>query len=540
MLIEFVAEIHREKPRIWRRFRIDDKMTVQDLIDTLMVLFRMNGTATNILTYQPLDDEKKRALIPNEYKEYDFWGSLNTTKMPFVRKYPDYFSYLEKITPRNLEDPAPGATNTFASKALKATSKAPRYNYTMIALEALKFDVKDKLTFFYDQDSFWHIKLKVEKILDEEKPLAFPELIRGRGFGIMEWVPSEDMANYKFLVDDDSPLDIDDFNRNLKDVLSESVDYASAYMTFYTYDTEVKLSNLLMDDDSRDDLSLEDDMLYNDLFYSFYELTRSNEIPIGYKVDCLRKAGLLYPFDADIKSEIIRLNTNKRQVFALLEELLIHEHKIWVDNGRMKAGVIESRPYHRLRFNTALGYYDARIYNKAQKHFQSYLEGNPNDDAGARYVLMSIYIKTTQIEQAFALVEKFSDTLMHDSFLKLQYLFVCILADDYAKAKKILPSVQEDYPILYKYTQINLNRSKDSLLDSLLFNHFFLAKLAQDEESSPGPNWIEARSQEEFAEILTEISSVLFDNDYVWEYLGDLYQDIGYEEPLDEELELLF
>lgn len=72
-------------------------------------------------------------------------------------------------------------------------------------------------------------------------------------------------------------------------------------------------------------------------------------------------------------------------------------------------GIIETRPYMRVKFAYALHLFEQSKWNEAIKVFEELLKLNPNDNQGARYLLLTCYLQANRLKEAAELLETYDE-----------------------------------------------------------------------------------------------------------------------------------
>ena len=138
-IYEFTVYLDGFTPRISRRFQINWNYSVQEFIDTLMILYEMDNSHLSTLYFE----------------HYTFNSDITKTLLNYYDELmePDHKEYDVDLT-----------------------------------LNELNLYVGCKMKYYYDFINDWILKIKLEKILyvSDVKSPDIPYVIRERGFGIIE------------------------------------------------------------------------------------------------------------------------------------------------------------------------------------------------------------------------------------------------------------------------------------------------------------------------------------------------------------------
>lgn len=108
-------------------------------------------------------------------------------------------------------------------------------------------------------------------------------------------------------------------------------------------------------------------------------------------------------------------------------------------------GHVESRPYMRARFELALTLHGAGKFEEACVEFEALLELNPQDNQGARYYLLGLYL-AQDLHAADRLLESYPDD-SSPAFLWGR-VFRALIAGDRTRAKEQMPEAFESNPFV--------------------------------------------------------------------------------------------
>ncbi|MDD7305164.1 MAG: hypothetical protein PUG67_01100 [Peptoniphilaceae bacterium] len=175
--ITIVADLVYFRPRIWRRFEISDQNNLQELMDLIMILFKMTSLHLYNLEIPVAQNEFAR-------NNRDENGKL-TKRMP---RFP--FQRAETVEPdRSISKLdygvfSPGFFDDESNKSSHIYDKIKALD----KIESLNLYKGDKMFFYYDYGDDWQIKLVVEKVEDDNNTenMLVPKLLKGKGYGIIE------------------------------------------------------------------------------------------------------------------------------------------------------------------------------------------------------------------------------------------------------------------------------------------------------------------------------------------------------------------
>jgi len=122
---------------------------------------------------------------------------------------------------------------------------------------------------------------------------------------------------------------------------------------------------------------------------------------------CVDALGLLAQFGSKSREELIE---NLRQAVKTGEQEL-GEQCFQEDRGHFW-GLLETRPYMRVRALLAEVLADAGRFGEAIAEYEAMLELNPADNQGLRYHLLGCYLAADRVEQGGQLLEKHEDDPM--------------------------------------------------------------------------------------------------------------------------------
>lgn len=157
----------------------------------------------------------------------------------------------------------------------------------------------------------------------------------------------------------------------------------------------------------------------------------------------IKKALELEPDNIDAISAAVDLEDEPMEYFRKLKEALERSDKIMEQQGFMGEdyignfwGVLETRPYMRLRMKYVDFLIDAGMYGAAAAEGEEMLRLSENDNLGVRYRLMHIYALLEQEEKALELHKKYDSNEETQMLLPLSMLY--FMKMDIEKAKEYL------------------------------------------------------------------------------------------------------
>lgn len=162
-IYQFHAQLEGFKPKMWRRFLVNDDITVAQLGYIVLCIFRMEG--------RHLFELKKPEIKP--YKRNGIVHGINKAR-PEI-----YYN----VTPPD-EDLFNSLEAFFGNSDFENLDAKEELMSNAVSLEE-----KDNILILsYDFGDDWNIKIKLEKILDESevKEEQIPCVLRGKGYGIIE------------------------------------------------------------------------------------------------------------------------------------------------------------------------------------------------------------------------------------------------------------------------------------------------------------------------------------------------------------------
>lgn len=248
-IYQFVTELMEFKPRVWRRIQISSKLTIEDLMDVMMVIYECKVNHLYELTLPKGENDYNRKKRENpdldiELIRNDFVYPYKTSISKFDiseddREYmsimeeeylAERISFQEYLKNKNQDkdlmdaalkadfdekiidfDTAKKMIENDKSRLLdiekEANNNRPKYSYKDAAdlIESLDLEVDDKLYFTYDLGDNWEFQLRLEKILDPKDVNTphIPRVVTGKCFGILEDIGGVD-AMKEFIEADNS------------------------------------------------------------------------------------------------------------------------------------------------------------------------------------------------------------------------------------------------------------------------------------------------------------------------------------------------
>ncbi|WP_274364191.1 tetratricopeptide repeat protein [Paenibacillus thermotolerans] len=133
------------------------------------------------------------------------------------------------------------------------------------------------------------------------------------------------------------------------------------------------------------------------------------------KVRLAREALHLYPNSPDAYLLLAEEATSGEEVLQYLQKgLAAGENDLgeafFKENEGYFWGLIETRPYMRVKYNYAETCWQMGNSGEARKHLEHILKLNPMDNMGARYLLAAVYLYEDELEQAERLLEQFDES----------------------------------------------------------------------------------------------------------------------------------
>lgn len=182
----------------------------------------------------------------------------------------------------------------------------------------------------------------------------------------------------------------------------------------------------------------------------YYEIALESD-DYAYCKKMLKKAIKLNPEHIDAQVELasyIEDNVKRMNEYRKLEKMaldILEKNDITIDSHKGSFyGVLETRPYIRLKYRIMLDYKDLRCYTLAIKEGEEIIQLNENDNLGARYELMALYAMLEQKEKAEELYERYEEDSvpMHLYLAALYFKFQDIkkCKEHFMRVKKLVPN----------------------------------------------------------------------------------------------------
>ncbi|MEB1805895.1 MAG: SEC-C domain-containing protein [Bacillaceae bacterium] len=167
-----------------------------------------------------------------------------------------------------------------------------------------------------------------------------------------------------------------------------------------------------------------------------------------------------------LAEKALELDPNNPDAYSLLanyeddpEELLLQGIKAgerslgeeyFKENKGHFWGLIETRPYMRVKFNYASYLQGEGRVEDAIIHYKELLELNPNDNQGVRFELFVAYAEEEMYEEAKRLLEQYEDTLSANRHFN-RLLIELLQNGPTEKAKELLNVAKEHNPYVINY-----------------------------------------------------------------------------------------
>lgn len=186
---QFYAELKDYKPKMWRRFLINENMTIAQLSFATLIIFRANGS--HLFNIEKPLKKSVAALYEMPSTNMD----ISDLDMNIIERY--------------------DATKVQIHNAVSLNDKD---NFLVVN---------------YDFGDSWRIKLKLEEIYGEDnlKNNDIPCVVSGKGYGIMEDCGGPDSLMHIAETHDLKSIDLTHFDKNeLNDMLLSNM---SSFQTLY-------------------------------------------------------------------------------------------------------------------------------------------------------------------------------------------------------------------------------------------------------------------------------------------------------------------
>jgi tetratricopeptide (TPR) repeat protein len=166
--------------------------------------------------------------------------------------------------------------------------------------------------------------------------------------------------------------------------------------------------------------------------------------------------------DALVERASLTTRTNKEMIEALEHAVAAGERSLGQAFIEAHTGsfwsLIETRPYMRARMDLA-NRLSERSPRKAIDHFEALLKLNPNDNQGARYMLLATYLRQRDLKGAASLFERYPDDI--DLSFKWGRVLERFLAGDMPGASTALLSARRANPFFEQYISMRLPVPKE-------------------------------------------------------------------------------
>lgn len=162
-----------------------------------------------------------------------------------------------------------------------------------------------------------------------------------------------------------------------------------------------------------------------------------------------------------LKIELSARNTI--DAFKQYEQAVSHGHKLMEKQGFLKDdvghfwGVVETRPYMRLRSSYADVLIECAMYKKAIAEYEDMIRLNENDNLGMRFTLMHLYAMLEMEDEALKLLEHYSEHDETQLVFPLSILY--FKKGDLESANKYLKRVMKVNKDTKKFIKAYLNDS---------------------------------------------------------------------------------
>lgn len=147
--------------------------------------------------------------------------------------------------------------------------------------------------------------------------------------------------------------------------------------------------------------------------------------------------GLIAEFEENIIKRLKKYNSIIEKATKILEEQKMFDK----ENIGCFWGIIETRPYMRIRYNRLLILKTLGRYTEVVKECEDLLKLCESDNLGVRYILLGIYCILEKFEDCQKLYDKYSDS---SAFMTFPMAIMCFKKGDYKKAKQYLKLTEEN------------------------------------------------------------------------------------------------
>lgn len=225
------------------------------------------------------------------------------------------------------------------------------------------------------------------------------------------------------------------------------------------------------------------------------------------KISLLEKAHQLDPSNLDITRDYILSTQAYHDAFRALAQIerdYLNKHRKTIREGYL---VLENRPYFRLKFALVLYYYEQKLYKEAIKHAKESLKLNSNDNLGARYVLMPIYVLKFDYQNAKKLYQADEYNQFDDQ------LTLCMLTATVLEGK-----IKEGKDLAKKLLEANQN-----IIEFFAGEKFYPYKV---EFNLPLKGHFKINSKESLALTFDQLLDLYIGSDYLYQTIRSFLKDL--------------
>ncbi|WP_209124165.1 lipopolysaccharide assembly protein LapB [Alkalihalobacillus sp. BA299] len=143
-----------------------------------------------------------------------------------------------------------------------------------------------------------------------------------------------------------------------------------------------------------------------DLLYEAFEATGMKRKKLA------EKALTLYPNSPDANNILAEFEEDPEELLVMGMRAGEQElgKKYFKENKGYFWGLIETRPYMRVKFNYASFLQDVGREEGAIFHYKELIELNPSDNQGVRFELFVAYVEEEMLEEAKGLLEEYNES----------------------------------------------------------------------------------------------------------------------------------
>lgn len=174
--------------------------------------------------------------------------------------------------------------------------------------------------------------------------------------------------------------------------------------------------------------------------------------------DNIDAEGLLAEFEENIIKRLKKYDIILEKATKLLEEQNMFDEEsvgcFW--------GILETRPYMRIRYNRLLLLKTLGRYTEVAKECEELLKLCNSDNLGVRYILMGVYCILEKFEECKKLYDKYSDC---SAFMTFPMAIMYFKKGDYKKAKQYLRETEEENPFILDFLLEENGRYIDEIED---------------------------------------------------------------------------